>query len=157
MTVSKNDDRQMLVDHEWTAFSNGAVELDGSAHVTWDLDDQTRRVEQETTWRHLASGRTGEGSGDRTQSVLAGGLSEGIQVDGSRSWTGQRGTWDLAIDGVQMRWADPVPQAGSYTLSTPFDKTLILSFQRRDADTIVVTVAGPKKSFSFDVSKFGGV
>jgi hypothetical protein len=52
-----------------------------------------------------------------------------------------------------MRWDDPVPQAGSYTLVTPDDKTLSLSFSRVDTDTIGVTVEGPKRSFSFDVSK----
>jgi hypothetical protein len=36
---------------------------------------------------------------------------------------------------------------------TPDDKTLSLSFSRRDADTIAVTVEGPKRSFTFDVSK----
>jgi hypothetical protein len=92
------------------------------------------------------------------QSVLAGGLAEGIQVDGNRTWDGERGHWDLAIDGVQMRWTDPVPQAGSYTLVTPFkDKTVSMSFDRVDDDTIKVTVAGPRKEFSFTVSKLGDI
>jgi hypothetical protein len=155
ITVSKNDADQVIVDHEWTDFSNGVLELDGTAHVTWDFEAESRRVEHESHWTHLASGRTGTGSGDRTQTLLEGGLAEGIRVDGSRSWQGQRGQWDLAIDGVEMRWADPVPQAGSYTLSTPFDKTVTLSFARKDEDTITVTVAGPKRSFDFDVSKAG--
>ena len=52
-----------------------------------------------------------------------------------------------------MRWDDPVPQAGRYTLATPFDKMLALDFARVDSDTIQVTVSGPRRSFSFDVSK----
>ena len=55
---------------------------------------------------------------------------------------------------VEMRWADPVPQAGSYTLETPAGKTLSLGFSRVDADTISVTVTGPRgRSFSFNVNK----
>ncbi len=157
ISVERNDDASVAVHHEWIDLSNGVVSLDGTADVTWDFDQQTRRVQHESHWTHLASGRTGVGGGDRVQSVLAGGLSEGIQVDGSRTWDGERGHWDLAIDGVQMRWTDPVPQAGSYTLQTPFDKALSLSFNRVDDDTIGVTVAGPKHEFSFTVSKLGQI
>ena len=67
------------------------------------------------------------------------------------------GTWDLAIDGVEMRWADPVPQAGSYSLSTPFDKLVSMSFARVDEDTIRVTVASGQRDFAFTVSKLGVV
>jgi len=157
VTVSKNDMNEVAVDHVWTHLSNGLVELDGTAHVTWSFSDQTRHVVHDVKWTHIASGRTGQGTGDRVQKPLAGGLAQGIQIDGSRSWTGPRGTWDLAIDGVQMRWSDPVPQAGSYSLSTPFDKTVSMSFSRVDDDTIKVTVAGPKHDFSFTVSKAGAI
>jgi hypothetical protein len=155
--LERNEDARVEVHHQWLDFSNGVVSLDGSADVTWNFADKTRRVQHSSQWKNLASGRTGVGAGDRLQSVLEGGLGEGIQVDGERSWDGQRGRWDLAIAGVQMRWTDPVPQAGSYTLSTPFDKTISMSFNRVDADTIKVTVTGPKREFSFDVSKLGAI
>ena len=77
------------------------------------------------------------------------------RVAGTRSWTGKRGTWDLDINGVEMRWIDPVPQAGSYELTTPADKTLTLSFDRVDVDTIEVTVANGRGSFAFDVTSVG--
>jgi hypothetical protein len=157
ITVSKNAMNEVVVDHVWTKLSDGVVELDGSAHVTWNFSDLTRHVMHDVTWTHLASGRTGKGIGDRTQKPLTGGIAEGIQIDGTRSWTGQRGTWDLAIDGVQMRWSDPVPQAGSYSLSTPYDKSVSMNFSRVDDDTIKVTVAGPKHDFSFTVSKPGAI
>ncbi|HET7540032.1 MAG TPA: hypothetical protein VFK05_09170 [Polyangiaceae bacterium] len=157
ITVSKNAMNEVVVDHVWSALSNGQVKLDGTAHVTWNFSDQTRHVVHDVTWTQLASGRTGKGTGDRTQRPLSGGITEGIQIDGSRSWTGARGTWDLAIDGVQVRWSDPVPQAGSYSLSTPFDKSVSMNFTRVDADTIKVTVAGSKKEFSFTVSKAGSI
>ena len=157
ITVSKSAINEVVVDHVWTQLSNGVVKLDGTAHVTWNSSDQTRHVVHDVTWTQLASGRTGKGSGDRTQKPLAGGIAEGIEIDGSRSWTGARGSWDLAVDGVQVRWSDPVPQAGSYSLSTPFDKSVTMSFSRVDVDTIKVTVAGPKRDFSFTVSKAGAI
>jgi hypothetical protein len=72
-----------------------------------------------------------------------------------RSWTGPAGRWDLAIDGVELRWVDPVPQAGSYTLATPFEKSMTLSFDRVDEDTIRVTVESGARSFEFNVTSRG--
>ena len=157
ITVTKNDMNDVVVDHVWKHLSNGVVELDGTAHVTWSASDKSRHVVHDVKWTHLASGRTGEGTGDRTQTPLAGGITEGIQIDGSRSWTGASGTWDLGIDGVQLRWSDPVPQAGTYSLNTPYDKSVSMSFARVDDDTIRVTVTGPKRDFSFTVSKAGAI
>ncbi len=148
---------QVNVQHVWTAFSNGKVELNGQADVTWDFAEQSRRVVHTAEWTRLSDGFQVTGEGDRTQTPLAGGLTEGFQVDGGRSWTSPRGTWDLGIDGVQMRWVDPVPQAGSYSLRTPKDKSLSLSFSRKDADTITVTVASGKTKFSFDVTSAGAI
>lgn len=153
----EKDDETVQVHHEWVDFSNGVVSLDGSADVTWDKAAKTRHVVHDSQWTHLKSGRTGRGTGDRVQSLLPGGIAEGIQVDGNRTWDGERGHWDLAIDAVQMRWTDPVPQSGSYTLATPFDKSVSMSFDRVDADTIQVTVAGPKHEFAFTVSKLGEI
>jgi len=155
VTVSKNEASQVVVDHEWISLSNGLVSLTGTAHVVWDGSALTRSVQHSTSWTHLASGRTAHGSGNRTQSALHGDVSQGIVVDGSRSWQGPRGAWDLAISGVEMNWNDPVPQAGSYTLSTPFGADISLGFSRVDSDTIRVNVSGPKRSFAFNVSKLG--
>lgn len=157
IAVEKNDTGEVLVHHTWADLSNGRVTLNGSANVTWDFADKTRNVTHTATWKRESDGFSVTGEGNRTQSVLEGGIVEGIQVDGSRSWTSSRGQWDLAIDGVQMRWVDPVPQAGSYTLSTPKNKTLSLAFDRVDEDTIQVTVSNGKKSFSFDVTKLGSI
>lgn len=157
IAIERNDATQVDVHHEWIGLSNGVVSLDGTADVTWNLADKTRRVRHTSQWKHSKSGRTGQGSGDRVQSLLPAGLSEGIQVDGERTWEGERGRWELTIDGVQMRWTDPVPQAGSYALTTPFDKSLSMAFHRVDDDTIQVMVSGPRRSFTFDVSKAGDI
>lgn len=157
VSVKANDEAQVLVHHEWTAFSNGKVTVDGSADVTWDLSAKSRRVQHTATWTRNSDQYMVTGSGDRTQSVLSGGILEGIQVDGSRNWKTPRGEWDLGIDGVQMRWIDPVPQAGSYKLVTPKGKSLSLSFNRVDEDTIAVTVGSNNGSFTFNVNKIGSV
>jgi hypothetical protein len=156
ITVTKNDD-VIEVDHAWKDLSNGVVKVTGSAHVTWDGGDRTRHVTHDLTWTRLEDGRTGRGTGDRTQRPLAGGVAEGIQVDGSRTWTGQAGRWDLAIEGVQMRWQDPVPQAGSYRLASPKGRSLQLSFRRVDADSIEVTLKSDTKEFKFVVNSLGRV
>lgn len=157
ISVSKNEMGEVQVNHTWDKLSDGRVEVTGSAVVTWNFSDQSRHVTHSASWRNLTSGATAEGSGDRTQTVLAGGLVEGIRVDGSRTWKGPRGSWDLAIDGVEMRWIDPVPQAGSYTLHTPSDKSATLAFARVDADTIAVTVSSAKATFKFNVNSLGAV
>lgn len=151
VTIAKNDRQQVLVDHSWTGFRNGKVTLDGSATVEWDFEQQFRHVTYQAEWRRLSDGRTGEGTGDVTQRPLPGGLAEGFATEGARSWEGQRGAWLLDIEDVQMRWVDPVPEAGRYELDTPFDKRVTVSFERKSGTAIEVTVAGPKRSFDFEV------
>lgn len=155
VTVQRDDAGDVIVDHTWDQLSNGRISVTGTAQVTWSLAQGSRRVVHELVWTRLSDGRTGTGTGDRTQTALPGGIVEGIEVNGSRSWEGPRGTWDLAIDGVQMRWVDPVPQAGTYTLGSPRGKTLALAFQRQDVDTIRVTVSSGGRSFYFDVTALG--
>jgi hypothetical protein len=160
ITISSNgeeDGDMAFVEHEWLALSNGLVSLDGTATVAWDFAAQTRRVTHETRWTSLRTGRVVEGAGDRVQQRVSEDGVAGIRVDGSRSWEGERGSWELDIDGVRMRWADPIPDMGTYTLSTPFDKTLSMSFARVDEDTIRVTVASGERDFDFTVSKLGVV
>lgn len=153
--VSKNEDNDVLVDHEWQDFSNGKVKVSGTANVTWDLTEKERRVKHKLTWTRISDGRTGVGEGDVTWSVLPNGLQEGVAVEGTRTWTGPRGKWELGVNDVQVRWQDPVPQAGSFSLTSPKGRTLTLSFNRVDADTIKVTITNGKNTFSFDVNSIG--
>ena len=155
ITVSRNNQSDVVVDHTWTEVSNGKLSVSGTAHVTWSLSAKSRRVEHTLNWTRLSDGKTLTGSGDRTQTVLEGGLAEGLRIDGTREWKGSAGTWDLAIDGVELRWVDPVPQAGSYVLRTPEDKSLTLSFERVNETKIRVTVESGEKRFQFDVTTLG--
>lgn len=155
--VVKTAPGEIEVHHAWIGMSNQRVQVDGTATVTWSASAKSRRVQHALTWTRLSDGRTGKGSGDRTQIPLSGGVVEGIQVDGARSWTGERGTWDLAIRGVEIRWVDPVPQAGSYTLLAPSKRSMTLAFTRVDADTIRVTVSSGARAFNFNVNSVGEV
>ena len=155
LTITKLGTSSVEVDHTWSSFSNGVVSVSGSAQVTWDFANPSRHVVHDLTWTRLWDGRQGHGTGDRLQTPLAGGIAVGFQEDGSRTWDGTSGHWDLSIDAVQMRWADPVPQAGSYTLTLPNLKTVTMSFSRVDDNTIRVTVSTTKSSFGFNVTRTG--
>jgi hypothetical protein len=156
ITVMRNEMDDVVVSHAWTDFRNQTVEVDGSAMVTWSFDDQTRHVSHTLTWVRASDGRTGTGTGDRTQGVLSGGLLEGFTESGERTWTGEEGRWALSIEGVEMRWIDPVPQAGRYVLDTPFAKQLTASFARTGPRTIHVTITSGPRVYEFDVTSVAG-
>jgi hypothetical protein len=155
ITIEQNDPDEVLVKHTWKDFSNGRVSVTGHAEVTWNLKDPSRHIMHELTWTRLRDGRTGTGMGDRTETPLSGGVAEGIEINGSRSWTGKKGKWSLDIDHVQMRWVDPMPQSGSLVLTTPKDKMVTFTFERIDADTIGVTATGGQRNILLKVDKLG--
>lgn len=157
VTVSKDDAGEVVVEHTWDNLKNQRVSVSGTATVTWNLKDPSRHVVHDLTWTRLKDGRTGEGTGDVVQKPLADGLAEGIVVNGDRQWNGQKGEWELGINNVEMRWADPIPQAGSYELTNPNGKTATLSFTRVDADTIEADLVTGKKTYKFIVNKDGSV
>jgi hypothetical protein len=153
VTVTKDDMGDVIVDHVWTDLSNGLVKVSGTAHVTWSLPNASRHVQHELTWTRITDGRTGKGTGDRTQTALPEGIAVGMQIDGMRTWDGPAGHWDLSIQAVQVRWADPVPQSGKYTLVTPKGKSASMTFTRIDDDTIQVTVSSARSTFKFNVHR----
>ena len=157
ISVERNDAEDVVVTHLWDALTNGRISVTGDAEVTWTLDDPSRQVVHDLTWTRLADGRTGRGTGDRTQRPLDGGLVEGFSVDGARTWDGPRGHWSLDIDGIEMRWVDPVPQAGTLALTTPKDTLITLQFNRLDSDSIGVTASGGDRTIDFSVNKLGAI
>lgn len=157
ITVEKGDANDVEVHHAWTELSNGRVSVTGTADVTWDGAAKSRHVVHELEWTRLADGRTGKGTGDRTQTALDGDWKKGVTIDGTRTWDGKSGHWALEIEGVDWRWQDPVPESGTYSLTNPDQKELTLSFERVDEDTIHVTLDAARKDFEFDVSSTGEV
>ncbi|MDH5490649.1 MAG: hypothetical protein OEY14_01620 [Myxococcales bacterium] len=151
ISVMRNETSQVVVNHTFSELSNGAISVSGTAIVTWSFSNPSRHIEHELVWTRLSDGRQGVGTGDRLQTPLAEGLLVGIEIDGTRTWSGESGEWALDIDGVQVRWIDLVPQAGTYTLETPFGKTLTLSFLRTSPTQIQVTVTNGVDEFQFNV------
>jgi len=143
------------VDHTWTKFSDGVVTVSGTANVTWDAVNPSRHVVHSLDWTRVWDNRTGHGTADLTQTPLSGGVVVGFQESGTRTWTGESGEWTLDVNDVQVRWADPVPQSGSYVLTTPDAKTATLSFSRVDASTIAVELTSGNSTFTFDVTETG--
>jgi len=142
---------QVMVEHTWTGLSNQTVSVTGSAMVTWNAADATRHASYSTTWTRASDGHTGTGTGDVTQSALSGGVLLGFAESGERTWRSAAGTWSLDIDRVQMRWIDPCPQSGTYTLTTPSSRHLTLSFTRTVPMTIRATIASGARSYDIDV------
>ncbi len=155
IAVSKNEEGEVIVEHVWDEMKNQLVSVTGTATVVWSFKDPTRHVTHELEWTRLSVGRKGVGSGDEVQKPLSGGLLEGFQVDGDRSWEGKSGTWDLGINNVEVRWVDPIPQAGSYELAAPNGKTASLSFSRVDEDSIEAKFITGRNEWIFVVNQLG--
>ncbi len=156
VTIEQSDQGEVLVEHIWSELSNQIVTVSGFAHVTWQGgEDPNRHVEHELTWTRISDGRTGTGTAKVTQRPLSGSIETGFSEQGTRSWAGESGDWSLDIDDVEIRWIDPVPQAGRYSLSTPFDEDLTLTFRRLDDVTIRVTAASDERSYDIDVKRAG--
>jgi hypothetical protein len=158
-TIVHTDAATLEVDHTFTSLSNGVVEVTGTANVTWSSASASRHVAHQLTWTRLSDGRSGTGAGDRTQTLIdpSQGIAGGIRIDGNRTWTGESGKWNLAIVGVEVRLQDPVPEAGSYELTTPSDKNVSLSFTRQSASVIDVTLTGPSATYSFEAQEAGTI
>jgi hypothetical protein len=159
--VMRNAANEVAVHHEWSDFNDGHVSLTGSADVVWSSSTQSRHVTHDIEWTALSGayhGETGSNHGDRTQTPLAnGGIAVGLRIDGTRSWDGALGHFDLDIDGVEVRWSDPVPQAGAYVLTSTSDLPLTLAFNRISAQSIRVSASSGTHTFSFVVASDGQV
>jgi hypothetical protein len=151
ITVSQNDDDDVVVEHVWDGLENETIRVNGHATVTWSFDDPKRHVVHELEWTRLSDGRIGVGTGDRVQRPLEGSVLTGIAVNGTRGWKGESGEWALSINDVEMRWVDAVPRSGSYSLDTPFDKAVSMEFEKFDESSILVTVSSGNSSFEFKV------
>ncbi|MCB9701637.1 MAG: hypothetical protein H6711_07090 [Myxococcales bacterium] len=145
-----------IVDHTYSDFTNGNITMNGTKKVTYQ--DQSRRIETDYAFVNK-EGKTIDTTSDRLQTLLdeAQGLAGGIVINGERHWEGENGLWDLDIDEVEVRWIDPVPQAGLYSLHTPRDKTITMAFERVDADTIAVTVDGGRSTKVYHVTAAGQI
>jgi len=142
------------VGHDWNGFTNGDVRVDGDARVTWTGDDATRRVETTHTWSD-SEGNVVDVTGDHIQGPLDvaedgpawAGWIGGITMEGTRDWThvgderdGE--VWAVDMEGLELRWIDPAPQAGTVTVISPDAKELAITYSRVDDTTIAAVLSG---------------
>jgi hypothetical protein len=145
----------VLVTHTYSGFTTGKATLDGTAAVLWNGN----RADV-TTELHVATSRGEidlESERTHTISACEGADAVCFTADGYRSWSGPRGEWDLTIAGIRARSIDPVPEEGRYSLLTPEEKTIEMSFDRVDTDTIQVTLESGRHTFDVRVNSAGQV
>ncbi len=130
--------------HDWSAFTDGRVTVDGGATVTWSAPEGTRRVQTAHTWTDDAEGLVVDVVGDHEQGLLDAdaGLLGGFTMDGTREWTSDGDVWALDMTGLEIRLIDPAPQAGQTTVTSPSGKSLQVSYSRVDEDTIQAVLSG---------------
>jgi len=143
---------EVVVTHDYAGITDGRATLDGRAVVTWR--DRSRHVV--TDFEVEAPRGDFSSDSDRTQTLL-GERGDGIVVVGERNWHGPRGDWHLEIEDVEMRAIDPVPQDGSYVLTTANGSEITMTFERIDDDTIEVVVSGGRRDRVFRVTSAGEV
>ena len=143
------------VEHTWSKFSNGKVTLDGTADVTWTKASTSFRAALDYRWKRTVDGRSFTAQADQTLGGLGGDWTKGVTWEGEKTWTSDRGELSLAIDGVEARWVDPVPQAGTMTVTGLPNGAASLEFERVDGDTIRVTIEGGGKRYAVDVNSLG--
>lgn len=143
------------VTHTYEGFTGGRVTTDGTAVVTWN--DGERHIVTDLDF--VSDDRTTHVESDRTQTFSAceDAVAVCVSIEGQRTWTNDRGEWDMDIEGVHARSIDPVPEAGRYTVINPEGREIGLSFERVDGNTIRVNVSGGRRDVTFDVTASGQV
>ena len=157
ITVLRAEEDDVRVEHSWDDLSDGSVRLDGNAEVRWSEGHDRRQMRHDLRWTSISDGRTGEGSGGRLQRPLPEGIEEGLRLDGEHDWDGDDGQWLLEGHDLEMRWGDPIPQAGHTHLDTPYGEAVTLQFFRIDDRTVKVRVESGYRRFFFRVSQRGSV
>lgn len=158
VTVTQNDADEARLTHSWEALSSEAVEVTGGATVSWSATGGGRAVEEHLSWVDLDDGETVPANTEGTQTRLdpLAGWAGGVRVDGLRDWTTAEGLWTLVADGIELRGQDPVPQAGSWLLTTPAGEACTFSFERADDDTVEVIAESGARHARIQVPSTGG-
>ncbi|MCB9665023.1 MAG: hypothetical protein H6732_12990 [Alphaproteobacteria bacterium] len=145
----------IALEHRWEGFGDDLTTVDGIARVRWDLDALERQVITDLDW--ATDDRTTAVTGEHAYRLLDPdlGLLGGVVLDGSRSWEVAQAPWDLQMEGIELRWVDPAPQAGTFTVTTPRGAEVGITFRRVGPATIRATVDGTRRSWSFDVTLVG--
>lgn len=159
LTVEATEADELRVRHEWVGLTDGALSLDGEADVNWtQADTLTRHVVHQMAWVD-EEGRSIDATGDREQWLLDPelGIEGGLGIRGVRDWVSETGSWHLDIEDVLLELDDPVPYDGTYIVTNPDGKQLVMHFERLDEDTIEVSIEGGRLPIVFEVNSFGGI
>lgn len=146
------------VEHRWFGLGNSQVVVDGEARVTWT--DRTSSYRVDTTHAFTeADGATTDVQGVTEVRYLDPGrdLLGGFGLEGTRAWSNETGSWDLAITEVEARLIDPVPYAGSWLLTDPEGRTLELIFGQLDDNTFSIELIGLRDPVTLHVGRLGQV
>jgi hypothetical protein len=159
VTLTRTGVGDLQVDHRYLGLSDGIVTVDGAATVTWDGAALTRDVTTAHTWTDNASGATVDVTGAHALGTLGGDgfFADGVTLDGARQWTSDAGDWDLQFEGVEARWIDPAPQAGTFEVTNPDGKVLTVTFSRLDDTTLQAVLTGPRREWVFEIGALGQV
>lgn len=158
VTIASVAPGELKVTHTWDQLSDGSITVTGKAEVAWDVNNAERRVSYDFDWTH--NNKTRESKGQVKQKLIdpkAGLLASGFEIQGNREWSGEAGSWKLDINNVQVRLQDPVPQKGEYKLTAPSGKSMSMSFNRVDGDTIEITIKSGAREFRFRINRLGGL
>ena len=153
ITLSSVSATSVEIDHTWSKLASDDVQIGGSAKVIMHAGSNDRQVTSTIAWIRFSDGMTGEGSFDVTETPLD--MSLGIESTGARSWSDASGNWSLAISRADTRWADALPQAGSYAVVAANGKEAAMTFARASESTILATVKSGAASYTFDVTAGG--
>lgn len=156
-TIGSTTPGNLEVLHTWTGLTDGEVQVDGGAVVTWSGADDTRRVVTEHTWTSLLDGTEVDVEGDHVQGWIdpSLGLWGGITLEGTRDWSAPSGDWHLDMRELEIRLQDPVPQAGQFVVLNPHGKELEIAFARLDERTIEATLTGTREPLVFHIDPLG--
>jgi len=162
ITVQSTTPGELEVLHGWNGFTNGDVQVDGGAKVTWSGEDLTRRVETEHTWTDLATEAQIDVVGDHVTGRIDDEVpvwESGFTLEGTRDWTDDaEDTWSLEAAGIEWMLIDPAPQAGTVDVLAPSGRKLTIVYARVDEDTISATLVGVRGGDRvYHISRLGTV
>jgi hypothetical protein len=160
LRVLENSADTLVIDHYWVAssardchdddFTDGALTVDGTATVTWDLATARRDVVQrDLVWRANSNTRTTSAAGTLAEQDLQ--PKTGVRVDGAQTWTTEGAEWQLQSTDVSIGFDDYLPSAGTHLVTNPSGALITISYARADNAHTRVQVVGGGSDFTFDV------
>lgn len=160
LRILANSAGTLVIDHYWVTgslrdchdddFSDGAMTVDGTATVTWDLATGRRDiVQRDLVWRANGSTRTTSAEGTLAEHDLE--PETGVRVDGAQTWTTEGAAWGFESADIAIGFDDYLPSAGTHVVTNPSGDLLTIQYTRTDDGHTRVEVSGGGNDFSFDV------